>query len=109
MTKRTPLNQRQRELLWTKQLGLCAVCREPLEPGRFEDDHALSLIDGGTNDLSNRRLLHPRCHAEKSAHEHRENSKAKRLKYGRTRKSPPMPGSRKSRFKKHMDGRVSFR
>lgn len=85
MIHRTPLNQRQKELLWSKQSGLCAECREPLEPGRFEDDHTLALIDGGTNELSNRRLLHPRCHRAKSAVEHRANSKVKRLKYGKTK------------------------
>ena len=109
MVRRTPLNQRQRELLWTRQAGLCSVCRDPLEPGRFEDDHAIALIDGGTNDLANRRLLHGRCHSEKSAQEHVANSHVKRIRYGRTKKSAPMPGSRKSKIKKHMDGSVSFR
>lgn len=109
MTKRTPLNQRQKEVLWERQNGLCAVCRTPLAPGRFEDDHTLALIDGGTNELANRRLVHAPCHREKSIREHKANSKVKRLKYGRTRKGPPMPGSRNSKFKKHMDGSVSWR
>lgn len=102
--KRTPLNQRQKTLLWDKQQGLCGICREPLDPGRFEDDHALALVDGGTNALENRRLVHPRCHRGKSAVEHSANSHAKRIKYGRTKRSAPMPGSRKSKWKANMDG-----
>lgn len=111
MEKRTALSQRQKELLWAKQLGLCGVptCRAPLEHGRFEDDHHLALIDGGTNEPSNRRLICIPCHAAKSALEHKANSKAKRLKYGRTRKGPPMPGSRKSNLKKKLNGEVEWR
>jgi 5-methylcytosine-specific restriction endonuclease McrA len=109
--KRTPLNMRQKQLLWDKQAGLCAVasCRTVLVPGRAEDDHHLALVDGGTNELSNRRLICIPCHKAKSAIEHKNNAKAKRIKYGRTRKGPPMAGSRKSRLKKHMDGSVSER
>jgi 5-methylcytosine-specific restriction protein A len=106
MLKRTPLNQRQKEKLWERQAGLCAACREPLEAGRFEDDHALALIDGGTNDLSNRRLLHPRCHRPKSAQEHSANSHVKRIKYGRTKRSRPMPGTKASGIRKRMNGNV---
>lgn len=111
MIKRTPLSQRQKEKLWEKQQGLCAVasCRTVLVPGRAEDDHHLALVDGGTNELSNRRLICSECHKVKSALEHKANSKAKRLKFGRTRTSQPMPGSKRSRFKKHMDGSVSER
>lgn len=109
--KRTPLNQRQRELLWQRQMGLCAIpsCREKLRAGFIIDDHALALIDGGTNDLGNRQLICVECSKTKSAQEHKANSKAKRLKFGRTRKGPPMAGSRASKFKKHMDGSVSER
>jgi 5-methylcytosine-specific restriction endonuclease McrA len=107
--KRTPLNMRQKQLLWDKQKGLCRSCYEPLKADSFEDDHHLALIDGGTNELQNRRLICIPCHKAKSALEHKANSKAKRLKYGRTRKSRPMDGSRDSPLKKHMDGSVSRR
>lgn len=109
MIKRTPLNQRQKEVLWNRQNGLCRACHAPLKPGQFEDDHVLALIDGGTNILGNRALTCIPCHKAKSAKEHSANSKAKRLKYGRTRKGRPMDGSRDSPLKKHMDGSVSRR
>jgi len=109
MIKRSPLSMRQKALLWDKQQGLCGICREKLEPGRFDDDHILALVDGGTNELGNRRLVCVPCHREKSAREHTANSKTKRLRFGKARKAPPMAGSRKSRLKKHMDGTVSVR
>src|SRR5262245_19523933 len=89
--RRTPLNQRQREVLWNKQLGLCGICREELDAGRFEDDHILALIDGGTNDIANRRLVHPRCHREKSSGEHSANCHVKRVKFGRTKSGREFP------------------
>jgi hypothetical protein len=87
--KRTPLNQRQKALLLEKQGELCAVtsCRVPIGNGKpFEDDHHLALIDGGTNELSNRRLICIPCHKVKSAIEHKNNAKAKRIKFGKTKR-----------------------
>jgi 5-methylcytosine-specific restriction protein A len=106
--KRTPLSQRQKEKLWEKQGGLCAIegCREPLKHGRFEDDHILALVDNGTNDLSNRRLICIECHKLKSIGEHKQNSKVKRLKYGRTKSGRPMPGTKASGIRKRMNGTI---
>lgn len=112
MKPRRYLTQKQKDRLLQKQAYRCAVpeCREPIGNGkRYEDDHWLARIDGGGEELENRRLICPRCHRVKSAGEHKANSKAKRIKFGRTRKGPPMAGSRKSRLKKHMDGSVSWR
>ena len=100
---------RQKSLLWDKQQGLCRSCYEPLKADSFEDDHHLALIDGGTNELSNRRLICVPCHKAKSATEHKNNSKAKRLKYGRTKTGKPMPGTKASGIKRHMDGTWSKR
>lgn len=43
-------------------------------------DHALALIDGGKHEQSNFRPIAPGCHAKKSAREHRNNSKCKRVR-----------------------------
>ncbi len=42
-------------------------------------DHHLALIDGGKHEQDNFRPLCGSCHARKSAYEHRQNAKAKRL------------------------------
>lgn len=111
MIKRTPLSMRQKQVLWDRQLGLCGVekCREPLKEGSFEDDHHIPLEGGGTNELSNRRLICIPCHKEKTKAEAKARGKVDRIKYGRTKRSAPMPGSRKSKIKKHMDGSISWR
>lgn len=41
-------------------------------------DHWLALVDGGRHVQENMRPLCQSCHAKKSAHEHRENCRAKR-------------------------------
>ena len=41
-------------------------------------DHVLALIDGGTHEHSNFSPICRPCHARKSAHEHKENARAKR-------------------------------
>ena len=109
--KRTPLNQRQKQLLLDRQLNLCAVetCRTKLDGGQFEDDHWTPLHLGGTNELSNRRLICIPCHKTKTIAENKQRGKVRRIRYGKTRTSQPMPGSRRSKFKKHMDGSVSER
>ena len=42
-------------------------------------DHHLALIDGGKHEQENFRPLCGKCHAKKSAYEHRANAKAKRI------------------------------
>lgn len=112
MNPRRPLTQKQKDYLLRKQAYRCAVpeCREAIGNGkRFEDDHWLARIDGGGEEIENRRLICPRCHRPKSTTEHKANSKAKRLRFGKAQKSQPMPGSRKSRIKFHMDRTWSYR
>jgi len=105
---RTALSQRQKALIFERQLGLCAVetCREKIDGGKFEDDHWTPLHLGGTNELSNRRLICIPCHRAKTIAENKLNAKVKRIRYGRTRKGPPMAGSRKSAWTKLMSGEV---
>ena len=48
----------------------CASCSELLTED-FEVDHHISLQNGGTNDISNLRPLHKRCHLLKNSFEQR--------------------------------------
>ena len=48
----------------------CAACSELLTED-FEVDHHVSLQNGGTNDISNLRPLHKRCHLLKNSFEQR--------------------------------------
>lgn len=42
-------------------------------------DHHLAIIDGGKHELENWRPICTACHAKKSAREHRNNAKCKRV------------------------------
>jgi RNA-directed DNA polymerase len=49
--------------LYISQGGLCALCGEPLDhDSGWHDHHLVRKVDGGSDALSNRMLLHPVCH-----------------------------------------------
>ena len=82
---------------------LCQVCGDVERIADMDLDHYLALIDGGEHDTANLRPLCHRCHAVKSAGEHKNNSKAKRLAQARAAHAavlagePRKPGKIKSR------------
>ena len=99
-------------LLHERQGGKCAICGWPINEGRpFDADHVIPLAAGGPDTLDNIQIVHPSCHRRKTAtHDMPAISKVKRLSGGgRKRKGPPMPGSRASRWKKKINGRVEKR
>lgn len=65
------LNGRARLVrLWQSQDGLCPKCGEPItrETG-WAVHHAHRRADGGSNQFSNLRMLHPNCHRKLHANE----------------------------------------
>ena len=50
--------------IFRRQKGLCAHCGQAIskETG-WHDHHVIRRVDGGSDNLSNRVLLHPNCHA----------------------------------------------
>ncbi|WP_057091674.1 group II intron reverse transcriptase/maturase [Comamonas thiooxydans] len=55
--------QYETSMLYISQNGRCALCAEPLEDGeRWHDHHIVYKVMGGSDNLSNRVLLHPVCH-----------------------------------------------
>ena len=50
--------------IFRRQKGLCALCGHAIskETG-WHDHHVIRRVDGGTDTLRNRVLLHPNCHA----------------------------------------------
>jgi RNA-directed DNA polymerase len=51
--------------LYVSQRGMCALCgcEMDLDTG-WQDHHIIYRVDGGSNALGNRVLLHPNCHAQ---------------------------------------------
>lgn len=58
--------------LFRRQRGLCALCGQAVskETG-WHDHHVIRRVDGGSDILSNRVLLHPNCHALVHSQQHK--------------------------------------
>lgn len=55
-------------LLWLRDQGACALCgRDCSVIGRWEADHAIPLIEGGSYELDNLRTLCVPCHKAQTA------------------------------------------
>lgn len=56
--------QYETSMLYVSQDGRCALCTEPLDhqQGGWHDHHIVRKVDGGSDAMSNRVLLHPVCH-----------------------------------------------
>lgn len=115
--KRPAITQAMQLALW-RRFGsvLCSVCEIRLHGGLFHWDHHLALVDDGAHEVENVRPVCFLCHRKKSAREHKNNAKAKRLaKAKAAHEAGEKKASRmKSRgFDKSMtrkfDGRVVFR
>ena len=65
-TPRKPLTPRERLSLFEKEKGLCCICGLKIV-GAFIDEHRTPLALGGSNDMSNRGVAHPKCAAVKTA------------------------------------------
>lgn len=64
-TPRKPLTPRQRLKLFEDEKGLCCICGLKIV-GKFIDEHKRALALGGSNDLDNRGVAHPKCAAVKT-------------------------------------------
>jgi 5-methylcytosine-specific restriction protein A len=68
---RPSLSKTAKARIWTAGNGLCALCGKPVPPDgpgvQFDHDTAREL--GGSDDESNLRAVHTRCHAAKTAGE----------------------------------------
>jgi 5-methylcytosine-specific restriction endonuclease McrA len=86
-------------LMVLKRFGavvLCQLCAQSIYIADVEIDHHQALVDGGAHDWeSNMRPVCKGCHALKSAREHKNNAKAKRL--ATKHSQPKAPGTIKSR------------
>ena len=98
--------------LFLKRKGICAACTQKIDAGKVWDiDHILPLALGGTNEPDNLQILCRSCHKTKTARfDVPRIAKTKRLKArhlgARAPSTRPIPGSRRSPWKRKMDGRV---
>lgn len=100
----------QREAICRARGWLCHLCAAPIDPvrDRWELDHVIALAAGGTDDDDNIAPAHARCHLAKTVEDVERIAKGRRIRalYLGTRPPPrrPMPGSRRSKWKRKFDG-----
>ena len=98
--------------LFLKRKGTCSGCSQKIEAGKAWDiDHILPFALGGTNEPNNLQILCNPCHRSKTTHSDVPRiAKTKRLKArhlgARAPSTRPIPGSRRSPWKRKMDGSV---
>lgn len=102
----------QREAICKSRDWLCHICGLPVDPvrSRWELDHIVPLANGGTDEDENLAPAHARCHLEKTVGDIGKIAKGKRMRARHLGTKPPpqriMPGSRRSKWKKKLDGTV---
>lgn len=94
--------------------GRCQCgCNRTIRPGeRWRLDHKKALILGGEHRESNFQPIleeHDRAKVKAEVAEKARTYRKRMSNYGQKQSRNPMPGSRRSRFKKRMDGTVEFR
>jgi RNA-directed DNA polymerase len=68
---------KQRLILHQKQGYRCALCTIPFVPGEdIETDHIIPTSQGGTDDITNKRLVHPWCHRQRHQKDGRQRLRA---------------------------------
>jgi len=57
--------RRQIHSLFRRQQGICALCGHAISKDTgWHDHHVVRRVDGGSDKLENRALLHPDCHLQ---------------------------------------------
>jgi 5-methylcytosine-specific restriction endonuclease McrA len=97
---------------FSRAAGHCEVCSAHLYAAKFHFDHRIPDALGGEPTLDNCTVACLACHGEKTTTEDVPRiaaAKRQERKHIGIRKPATMPGSRNSRWKKRMDGRVERR
>jgi 5-methylcytosine-specific restriction endonuclease McrA len=80
---RKSFSTKERAALFVEHGGLCHLCEGAIQAGQTWDvDHVIPLALGGTNDTSNLRPAHSRCHrgiGSKTSDDVKDISRADRL------------------------------
>jgi 5-methylcytosine-specific restriction endonuclease McrA len=111
-TSDTPIPQRVRIRVFERNRGICQCgCTRRIWPGqRWETDHIVAIINGGENREKNLQTLLGDCHDKKTGKDVAQKSKTyerKLMNHGiKKKRGPPMPGSKRSKWKRRMDGSV---
>lgn len=112
-TPRKPLTPTQRLRLFEEYKGICVLCTNKIHAGEpWRDEHLRALGLAGTNAWDNRAPVHIKCAKIKDKDDLPRIAKAKRQKmsaFGMKRSTNPLPGGKRSPWKKKLSGEVVAR
>lgn len=111
---RKPLTPKQKLKMFIAHGGICCICGCKINGvNEAWDEHVNPLWLNGDNSAPNRSPAHERCTRVKTATEAKTRAKirrtAERLFGAKRAAKRPMDGSKKSRWKKKLDGTVERR
>jgi len=111
ITPRKRLTSQQKARLFLERDGKCHRCERKLSPGdKWIVEHLTALENGGTNDWDNLSITCDWCKPEKDREDHGIAAKARHVATkhvgAHVPKSPPMPGTKRSGWKKKINGEV---
>jgi 5-methylcytosine-specific restriction protein A len=106
---RKEFSTKTKALAFQRANGRCEECGFRLTPGKFHYDHAIPDGLTGGNDLDNCRCICVGCHSRKTPVDVSRIAKAKRVQarhIGARQSRNPLPGGRRSPWRKKLDGTV---
>ena len=114
---RQVLTDHQRAKLFLERGGICHRCTVKITLGRrWYDEHLQSLGTGGTNAWDNRVLTCENCFHPKNSEDSKKLAKMRSTAVSniippsqRQKKGRPIPGSKRSPYRKKIDGTVERR
>ena len=114
---RRRLTDQQRAALFLARGGKCECCGRRIRAGEiWHLDHRIALENGGDNSDGNLSVLCTWCHKDKTKEDHAKAAKSRHVATAhvvptihRQKKWKPLPGSRRSGWRKRMDGTVERR
>lgn len=109
MTNRQEFPDKVKVAAFDRAKGRCEVCTAKLFVGKYQYDHIIPTAVGGPPTLDNCRVACTACHGEKTAKvDVPAIAKSERIKRkhagAKTPKGQAMPGSKRSGWKKPMNG-----
>src|SRR5262245_27233848 len=112
-TPDTPVPPRVRLRVFEREGGKCHKCTRKIAAGeKWTCEHVKAVINGGANREANLACTCANCLPGKNAADVAEKAavaKTRKAHLGIRRASRPIPGSRASGWKRHMDGTVTRR
>lgn len=113
MPRRRHIGERERARIFLAHDGICHICGQKIDAGRerYQIDHIIPLEMGGEDGGDNLAPAHEACHTRKTAQQDvpniRKAQRQERRSMGIAKQSRnPLPGSKKSRLKRKLDGTV---